>query len=108
MEKVHDITIKDMETTELIFIAFAVGYIVRPFFDVIIKVFKRIRVAEMYLKQADEWIRLWIWNACPKCNHKAPAMYECPICDLPCLPIKTITEKLRIWNKLKLNKNLKN
>jgi len=27
------------------------------------------------------WTRLYWWNVCPECNHDAPELYECPICE---------------------------
>ena len=27
------------------------------------------------------WIRLFIWSVCPECNHSAPKLYDCTICE---------------------------
>lgn len=34
-----------------------------------------------YIKLFNGWIRLFIWGVCPKCNHDAPKLYDCNICE---------------------------
>lgn len=33
------------------------------------------------LKLINGWIRLFIWGVCPECNHDAPGLYDCPVCN---------------------------
>lgn len=56
------------------------------------------------------WIRLWIWGVCPQCNHDAPELYDCTICDyyrnLPRYRINQEKEvKKAVWHEFK-NKEL--
>lgn len=52
------------------------------------------------------WIRLWLWNVCPKCNHDAPELYDCPVCEYyTYLPRyrseQTIAIQQNIWIRFK-------
>ena len=59
-----------------------------------------------YLRLLNGWIRLNVWGVCPHCNHDAPLLYECPVCDyydrLPRYKSKqTKHEKNNIWKIFK-------
>lgn len=32
-------------------------------------------------KKINGWVRLYIWGVCPECNHDAPKLYDCKICN---------------------------
>ena len=34
-----------------------------------------------YLRLIRGWVRLYVWGLCPLCNHDAPALYDCVVCE---------------------------
>lgn len=56
------------------------------------------------------WVRLWIWSVCPSCNHNAPKLYDCNICEyykqLPRYKSdQTYTQKAMVWENFKKKSN---
>lgn len=56
-----------------------------------------------YFRLLNGWIRLYIWGLCPHCNHDAPLLYDCPICNYyRRLPrnrgYQTKQQKSYVWN----------
>jgi len=52
------------------------------------------------------WLRLFVWGLCPECNHDAPELYDCRICNYyKGLPRyrrnQTKEQKIKIWNEFK-------
>jgi len=59
------------------------------------------------IKLFNGWFRLFIWGVCPECNHDAPQLYDCDICnyynELPRYSSEQTPEQRKnIWNKFKL------
>ena len=63
------------------------------------------------LKLLRGWIRLFIWGTCPECNHDAPELYDCDICDyynnLPRYKSdQEQSQRIIVWNKFKKKLNI--
>ena len=56
------------------------------------------------LKKVNGWFRLWVFGVCPECNHDAPQLYDCKICnyykELPRFRSEQTKEiKTKVWIK---------
>lgn len=56
------------------------------------------------MKRIKGWIRLWVWSVCPECNHDAPKLYDCNVCEhysnLPRYKSdQTYTQRAMAWKK---------
>lgn len=56
------------------------------------------------MKMLNGWFRLWVWGVCSECNHDAPKLYDCEICnyykELPRYRREQVKEmKNKVWNK---------
>jgi hypothetical protein len=57
-----------------------------------------------HIKIINGWLRLNLWHVCPYCNHDAPLLYDCPVCEyyknLPrYMDDQTQNHKRKTWNK---------
>ena len=65
-----------------------------------------------YYKLVRGFIRLWVWAVCPKCNHDAPELYDCNVCNYYArLPryrsSQTLTKRKRVWKLFKKDLKVK-
>ncbi len=56
------------------------------------------------LKLIRGFFRLFVWGVCPKCNHDAPLLYDCNVCnyyeDLDKYKVnQTKEQRKKIWRK---------
>lgn len=52
------------------------------------------------------WMRLNVFRQCPLCNHDAPDLYECPVCEYykkwpRYISEQTKEQKILTWKKFK-------
>ena len=64
---------------------------------------KKEHKAPNVLKRINGWFRLWVWGVCPECNHDAPKLYDCEICnyykELPRYRSEQTKQvKTKVWN----------
>lgn len=58
------------------------------------------------IKKINGWFRLFVWGVCPECNHDAPKLYNCPVCNYyGSLPRyrseQTKKQRKIVWEKFK-------